>query len=229
MAARAPSVARPALAAPTADGVDAAALSFHVAQSLAQQEKEKAEEEERAKVQKLKEEEEERRMQRINAKVRDDLPLTHEEHEAWRRSASPRLLFIVLSCEEEEEEEEEEAASSSDFLSLSSWPRSSSTAAVACLQRWVFLVTFLFALCFLRLSSGLGCSASWPVWTRRTVMRFSGSGMRKARVAGFTPRSVFPLVVGRPAGRSVWTRITILQLAIDVPVVQVYRFRFSLS
>ena len=24
-------------------------------------------------------------MQRINAKVRDDLPLTHEEHEAWRR------------------------------------------------------------------------------------------------------------------------------------------------
>ena len=45
-----PSVARPALAAPTADGVDAAALSFFVAQSLAQQEKEKEEEEEQAKV-----------------------------------------------------------------------------------------------------------------------------------------------------------------------------------
>ena len=85
MPALAPSVARPALAAPTADGVDAAALSFLVAQSLAQQETEKAEEKERAKVQKLKEEKEERRMQRINAKVRDDLPLTHEEHEAWRR------------------------------------------------------------------------------------------------------------------------------------------------
>ena len=85
VAALAPWVARPALAAPTADGVDAAALSFLVTQSLAQQEKEKAEEKERAKVQKLKEEKEERRMQWINAKVRDDLPLIHEEHQAWRR------------------------------------------------------------------------------------------------------------------------------------------------
>ena len=41
----------------------------------------------------------------------------------------------------------------------------------------------------------------------------SGSDMCKARIAGFTPRYVFPLVVGRPAGRSVWTRRTILQLA----------------
>ena len=69
------------MAAPTADGVDAAALSFLVAQSVAQQEKEKAEEEQ-AKVKRLKEEKEERRMQRINAKVCDDIPLTHEEHEA---------------------------------------------------------------------------------------------------------------------------------------------------
>ena len=80
VAAPVPSVARPAVAAPTADGVDAAALSFLVAQSLAQQEKEKVEEKERAKVMNLKEEKEERRMQRINAKVRDDLPLTREEH-----------------------------------------------------------------------------------------------------------------------------------------------------
>ena len=59
-------------------------LSFLVAQSLAQQEKEKEEEEEQAKVKRLKEEEE-RRMTRINAKVCDDIPLTHEEHEAWKR------------------------------------------------------------------------------------------------------------------------------------------------
>ena len=38
-------------------------------------------------------------------------------------------------------------------------------------------------------------------------------GMCKACIAGFTPRSVFPLVVGRPAGRSVWTRRTIVCLA----------------
>ena len=41
----------------------------------------------------------------------------------------------------------------------------------------------------------------------------SGSGMCKARFPGFSPRFLFPLVVGRPAGRSVWTRSTILQLA----------------
>ena len=40
-----------------------------------------------------------------------------------------------------------------------------------------------------------------------------GSGMCKARIAGFTPRYVFSLVVGRPAGRSVWTRRTIMLLA----------------
>ena len=33
----------------------------------------------------------------------------------------------------------------------------------------VLLVTFFFALCFLRSSTGLRCLASWPVWTRRTV------------------------------------------------------------
>ena len=38
----------------------------------------------------------------------------------------------------------------------------------------------------------------------------SGSGMCKARFPGFSPRFVFPLVVGRPTNRSVWTRNTIL-------------------
>ena len=86
VAALAPSVARPALAAPTADGVDAAALSFLVAQSLAQQEKEKKEEEEQAKVKRNEEEKEESRMKRINEKVRVELPVIPKEREAWRRS-----------------------------------------------------------------------------------------------------------------------------------------------
>ena len=33
----------------------------------------------------------------------------------------------------------------------------------------IFLMTFFFALCFLRSLTGLRCPASWPVWTRRTV------------------------------------------------------------
>ena len=85
MAALTPAVARPALAAPTSDGVDAAALSFLVAQSLAQKEKEKKKEKQ-AKVKKNEEEKEERRMKRINEMVRVELPVTHEEREPWRRS-----------------------------------------------------------------------------------------------------------------------------------------------
>ena len=41
----------------------------------------------------------------------------------------------------------------------------------------------------------------------------SGSDMCKARIAGFMPRYVLPLVVGRSAGMSVWTRSTFTQLA----------------
>ena len=40
-----------------------------------------------------------------------------------------------------------------------------------------------------------------------------GSDMCGARFAGFSPRYGFPSVVGRPAGRSVWTRRTIVCLA----------------
>ena len=56
------------------DSVDGTALRFLVHKAIDRQ-KEK-EEEEQAKVKRLKEEKEERRMLRINAKVRDDLPLT---------------------------------------------------------------------------------------------------------------------------------------------------------
>ena len=74
-----------------------------VAQSLAQQGKEKVEEKERLKVKRQEEEkeeeeeeEEERRMQRINEKVRLELPVTQEEREAWRRRiASSSSSFAV--------------------------------------------------------------------------------------------------------------------------------------
>ena len=64
------------------DSVDGTALRFLVKKALDRQK----EEEEQAKVKWQEEEEkEERRMQRINAKVSNDIPLTREEHEAWKR------------------------------------------------------------------------------------------------------------------------------------------------
>ena len=62
------------------DVVDVTALRFLVKEALDRQ---KEEEEEQAKVKR--QEEEERRMQRINAKVSNDFPLTQEERQAWRR------------------------------------------------------------------------------------------------------------------------------------------------
>ena len=62
----------------------------------------------------------------------------------------------------------------------------------------VFPVMFLFALCSLRSSSGLRCSASWPAWTRSIFRVFgalivdSGSGMRKVGLSGVVPRAVLP-------------------------------------
>ena len=54
----------------------------------------------------------------------------------------------------------------------------------------------------------------------------SCSYMCKARIAGFMPGCVFPLVAGRPAGRSAWTRSTFTQLADltgdDVPRAPIY-------
>ena len=58
---------------------------------------------------------------------------------------------------------------------LASWPectrwtapRSSSFVLVACAML-VRLVTIHLALCFLLVSPGPECSASWPIWTRRT-------------------------------------------------------------
>ena len=62
------------------DSVDGTALRFLVKKALDRQK-----EEEQAKVKREEEEKEERRMQRINAKVSNDIPLTQEEREAWRR------------------------------------------------------------------------------------------------------------------------------------------------
>ena len=58
-------------------------------------------------------------------------------------------------------------------------------AAVRAVQ--VLLVIILLARCFLLSSPGLGCSASWPVWTRSAVMQLV-----------WTFRGVFPFLVVRP-------------------------------
>ena len=167
VAALAPSVARPALAAPTVDGVDAAALSFLVAQSLAQQEKEKAEEKERAKVQKLKEEKDERSMQRINAKVRDDLPLTHEEHEAWRRwigiaPASSSSSSVVKRRKRRKKRTPRTSSHSSSRRARRrqrQWHARDAGFPGDVSPRAVFPLV----------ADRPRCSASWPVWTRRIL------------------------------------------------------------
>ena len=46
----------------------------------------------------------------------------------------------------------------------------------------VFLVMLLYALCSLRSSSGLRCSALWPVWTRRTIREFGALFVACARL-----------------------------------------------
>ena len=82
------------------------------------------------------------------------------------------------------------------------WPRSS-TAAVVCAML-VFLVVMHLVQCSIWSSPGLRCSASWPIWTGRTVSREfgalvvdSGNGLCRAGFAGFS-RAVFLFVVVRP-------------------------------
>ena len=57
-----------------------------------------------------------------------------------------------------------------------------------------FLVTMLFTQCSLWSSTGPRCSASWPLWKRRTSMRsssfVSGSGVCVVGFAGFASRAV---------------------------------------
>ena len=75
-------------------------------------------------------------------------------------------MSIMAAVEgEEDEEEEEEKDSSNLFLTLHSWPRSSSTTAVAC-----SMLVFFSSSCvpFLRWQAH-SCQASLTVWTRWTV------------------------------------------------------------
>ena len=56
---------------------------------------------------------------------------------------------------------------------LSSWSRAvvySGFRGRQLCTRLVFMVTMLLALCSLPWSAGPGCSSSWPIWTRRTVV-----------------------------------------------------------
>ena len=78
-----------------------------------------------------------------------------------------------------------------------------------------WLLFLQFALCSLWLSAGPRCSASWPVWTRRTSRAvFPGSGMYKAGIAGDNaPRAVLASLVGR-----------LIMLGIMAGMVQMGRF-----
>ena len=66
----------------------------------------------------------------------------------------PKVLCILVGVDQK------------DNCAASLWPRSSPTSAWS----WLALLVLRFALCSLLLSTGPRCSASWPVWTRRTVM-----------------------------------------------------------
>ena len=62
-----------------------------------------------------------------------------------------------------------------DNCAASQRPRSSPTSAWS----WLALLVLRFALCSLVLSTGPRCSASWPVWTRRTVRFFFCGRVRR--------------------------------------------------
>ena len=72
----------------------------------------------------------------------------------------------ILFVQAEEEEEEEEADAS--YL-LSSWAALVVDNDSGLLAMLVLLVTVHLALCSLLASSGPRCSASWPVWSRKTA------------------------------------------------------------
>ena len=188
------------------DGVVASCLAFLVRRAV----EDKKNEEEKAKVKKLKEEmeaaEHEEKMQELNRRVQADLPLSAAERSTWRQ-------WIVAY-----------AASSSSSAGKTRkrkkrrkrrLPRTSSHSSCGRARR--------------RQRQWLGCIAGFPGdVTPRAVFpssvgmsEFPGilagmdhkdsgalivgscSYMCKARIAGFTARCVFPLVVGRPAGRLV--------------------------
>ena len=60
----------------------------------------------------------------------------------------------------------------------------------------VLLVVMHLALCFLPSSSGLRCSALWPIWTRRTVMQLVSCLVGAGFARDPAPRAVFPLFLG---------------------------------
>ena len=134
---------------------------------------------------------------------------TPRRHKGGGRVALQGILFVQAE-EEEEEEEEEEAAL------VSSWPRSSSTTALVCLQCW-----FYWRRC---------TSRYVPFWRRQAQDalhhgRYGPDGQLqwygKAGNAGDSaPRAVFPSLSSGPrcsASWLVWTRRFVLLVFDDVP------------
>ena len=193
------------------DGWDGTALRFLVKKDLERQN----EEEEQAKVKRLNEEKEERRMKRINAKVCDDIPLTHEEHEAWKR-----WIVAYASSSSSSGSKRKRKKGRKRKLPKSSSSRSTCGRARRRQRQWHapgWFPRFDASHAVFPSSVGMpefpGILAGMDQKDSGPLIVDSCSDMCKARIAGFTARCVFPLVVGRPAGRSVWTRRTIMQFA----------------
>ena len=75
----------------------------------------------------------------------------------------PKVLCILVGVDQK------------DNCAASLRPRSSPTSAWS----WLASLVLRFALCSLVLSTGPRCSASWPVWTRRTVRIFFCGRVRR--------------------------------------------------
>ena len=191
-------------------------------------------------------------MLRINAKVSNDIPLTHEEHEAWKRWIVAYASSSSSSgkrWKRKKKKRKRKLPKSSSSRSTCGRPRRRQRqwhapgwfpgfdASHAVFPSSVGMPEFPGILagmdqkdsgalivdsCSDTYKAGIdGDNAPRAVFSSlvrrsmtlcimaRMVQKDSCSGMCKASIAGFTARCVFPLVVGRPAGRLVWTRRTI--------------------
>ena len=177
VSAGAPSLA-PVVLSSADDGVDASTLNF-LRQNLEMQRKKDEEEkrsgkEEEAKERKLKQEEaeHERRMQVLNRRVRDDIPLSPTEYEAGRRwSGLPPLQAAPASSSSSgRKRRKRRTRRTCTSASTSSVSRRTQWRSVCCSASFVLLVNVRLYVnaCY----AVFLCSTFWSVCTRRTVLQW---------------------------------------------------------
>ena len=169
-----PSVATPLLAAPAAEGVDSSSLRFLTAASLAARRKEEEEEEKAKEAAKRKEVQTEVQQQAAEAleQARLLLERSKRKRKKRRKRKLPKTSSLRRPCAH---------AARVPAVLRRVFTGSSSLMAVACVML-VWLVTMLLALYSLLVSPGPGCSASWPLWIRRTVRSSSTMAVACARL-----------------------------------------------